>query len=82
MNSCSQHVGSQFPDQGPDPGRLHWEHTVLAAGPPGKSQQPFKTFPTTVGLPQSYLKTGWEAALELWDDGLPTLPCPAWPDAQ
>ena len=30
----------QFPDQGLSPGPLHWEHGVLAAGPPGKSQTP------------------------------------------
>jgi len=26
------------PDQGSNPGPLHWEHRVLATGPPGKSQ--------------------------------------------
>ena len=29
--------GSQFPDQGSNPGPLHWEHGVSATGPPGKS---------------------------------------------
>ena len=29
--------GIQFPDQGSDPGPLHWEHRVLATRPPGKS---------------------------------------------
>ena len=29
--------GIQFPDQGANPGPLHWEHGVLATGPPGKS---------------------------------------------
>ena len=28
--------GIQFPDQGSNPGPLHWEHRVLATGPPGK----------------------------------------------
>ena len=28
----------QFPDQGSNPGHLHWEYRVLATGPPGKSQ--------------------------------------------
>ena len=28
----------QFPDQGPNPDPLHWEHRVLATGPPGRSQ--------------------------------------------
>ena len=28
----------QFPDQGSNPGHLHWEHEVLAPRPPGKSQ--------------------------------------------
>ena len=27
----------QFPDQGWNLGPLHWEHRVLATGPPGKS---------------------------------------------
>ena len=26
-----------LPDQGSNPGPLHWEHEVLATGPPGKS---------------------------------------------
>ena len=30
--------GIQFPDQGWNPGPLHWELRVLATGPPGKSQ--------------------------------------------
>ena len=29
--------GIQFPDQGSNPGSLHWEHGVLPTGPPGKS---------------------------------------------
>ena len=29
--------GVQLPDQGSNPGPLHWEHRVLATGPPGKS---------------------------------------------
>ena len=41
-----QHAGSlvvtcgiSFPDQGSNPGPLHWEHGVLDSGPPGKSLQ-------------------------------------------
>ena len=30
--------GMQFPDQGLNPGPLHWECGVLATGPPGKTQ--------------------------------------------
>ena len=30
--------GIQFPDQGLNPGPLHWERRVLATGPPRKSQ--------------------------------------------
>ena len=33
--------GIKFPDQGLNPGPLHWEHRVLAAGPPGMSLNPF-----------------------------------------
>ena len=33
----AQHVGSQFPKQGLNPGPLQWKHGVLIAGPPGKS---------------------------------------------
>ena len=29
--------GIYFPDQGSNPGPLHWEHGVLATGPPGQS---------------------------------------------
>ena len=29
--------GIQSPDQGSNPGSLHWEQGVVAAGPPGKS---------------------------------------------
>ena len=29
--------GILFPDQGSNPGPLHWERGVLATGPPGKS---------------------------------------------
>ena len=29
--------GTSFPDQGSNAGPLHWEHVVLAAGPPGRS---------------------------------------------
>ena len=30
--------GISFPDQGLNPGPLHWEREVLATGPPGKSE--------------------------------------------
>ena len=30
--------GIRFPEQGLDLGPLHWEHGILATGPPGKSQ--------------------------------------------
>ena len=33
--------GIHFPDQGSNPGPLHWGHRVLATGPPGKSLSPF-----------------------------------------
>ena len=29
--------GIQFPDQGSNPGPLHWERGILTTGPPGKS---------------------------------------------
>ena len=29
--------GIEFPDLALNPGPLHWEHGVLATGPPGKS---------------------------------------------
>ena len=32
-----RHVGSSFPDQGSNLRSLHWQHRVLATGPPGKS---------------------------------------------
>ena len=32
-------TGPGGPDQKSNPGPLHWEHGVLAPGPPGKSQQ-------------------------------------------
>ena len=39
--------GIKFPDQGLNPGTLHWEHRVLAAGPPGKSLE--KTLESPLG---------------------------------
>ena len=33
--------GIQFPDQGLNPGPLHWEHGALATGPPGKFPESF-----------------------------------------
>ena len=30
--------GTHFPDQGLNPGPLHWERDVLATGPPGRSR--------------------------------------------
>ena len=37
-NSQLRHAcGIQFPDQGSNPGLLHWEHGVLSTAPPGKS---------------------------------------------
>ena len=38
VNSQLQHAcGIQFPDQGSNPGPMHWEHRVLTTVPPGKS---------------------------------------------
>ena len=44
LGSQLQHAGSlvvaceiQFPDQGSNPGPLHWEHGISTTGPPGKS---------------------------------------------
>ena len=34
----TQHVGSEFPDQGSNPPPLQWKCRVLTTGPPGKSQ--------------------------------------------
>ena len=36
--------GIYLPDQGSNPGPLHWEHEVLATGPPGKSLKPQKSW--------------------------------------
>ena len=36
MGTLSSACGIQFPDYGLNPGPLHWEHGVLATGPPGK----------------------------------------------
>ena len=40
--SLASAYGIQFPDQESIPGPLHWEHGVLATGPPGKSPNNFK----------------------------------------
>ena len=37
-----------FPDQGSNPGPLHWEHGVLATGPPGKSLDAFSLVITEI----------------------------------
>ena len=42
-----QHVGSSFPDQRSNLGPLHWEHGVLATGPPGKSPLSCQNFNST-----------------------------------
>ena len=34
-----QHAGSQFPDQGSNPGPLHWECRVLTTGPQKKAPE-------------------------------------------
>ena len=38
LGSLVAACGIYFPNQGSNPGPLHWEHRVLATGPPGKSQ--------------------------------------------
>ena len=38
------------PDQGSNPDPLHWEHGVLATGPPGKSQIVLFNPPTSICL--------------------------------
>ena len=45
------HCGVQdlFPDQGLNPGPLHWEHRLLTTEPPGKSPLSFN-FITTLRL--------------------------------
>ena len=37
--------GTYFPDQGLNPGPLHWEHGILAIGPPRKSLPCFLLIP-------------------------------------
>ena len=37
--------GIHFPDQGSNPGPLHWEHRVLATGPPGNAPPSDLHFP-------------------------------------
>ena len=39
--SCGMHAGSSSPNQGSNPGPLHWEHEVLPTGPPGKSLEDY-----------------------------------------
>ena len=45
--------GIKFPDQGSKPGPLHWEHGVLATGPPGKSQELFLLKKTMCGVTEN-----------------------------
>ena len=40
-----------IPDQGSNPGSLHWEYGVLANGPPGNSPDSF-----LMGLPAAVLR--------------------------
>ena len=47
--------GIQFPDQKSNPGPLHWEHGVLAPGPPGKSQQVSSLTLAPPGKPEELL---------------------------
>ena len=65
----TEHVGSLSPHQGSNPGPLHWEHGVLATGPPGKS--PFFLLKPDLLCP-SWLCTGF---LRLWRAGATLRSC-------
>ena len=52
MRTLSCSMWNWFPDQGSNPGPLHWEHRVLATGPPGKS--PGHTFKLTSLFSEMY----------------------------
>ena len=57
--------GIEFPDQGSNPGLLHWKQGALATGPPGKSQ-PFIFAWTTIKRDLSHT-----VFLQLWGFGHP-----------
>ena len=39
FDCAGQHVGSSFPDQGPNPCSLQWKRGVLTTGPPANSPE-------------------------------------------
>ena len=45
--------GIWLPYQGSHPGPLHWEHGVLATGPPGKSLTPSLFLTSSLSLPSA-----------------------------
>ena len=67
IRSLAVACGIQFPDQGLNPGPLHWELGVLVTGPPEKSQQHFKVL-----LSLSRLTSGRSALLRVWRISLQT----------
>ena len=66
-----QLAGSEFPNQGANPRPLQGKHSVLTAGPPGRSQRPFllslvspeSPLPLTSMLPQPLVVSGVKRSL-------------------
>ena len=63
------HVGSNYPDQGSNPGPLHWERRDLPTGPPGKSLYTFLRGAATLYLRIFFLmheNLGWLSERIAW----------------
>ena len=74
------HVGSYFPNQGSNPGPMHWKHRFLTIGPPGKSLSLFLNSQQdlfTVSLTALALGTPWYILIQLFQCVIPGPgPCP------
>ena len=59
FQSSLKHVASYFPDHGLNLGPLHWEHRVLATGPPGTSHVLAYFLGSTRFSLKKFLKSPW-----------------------
>ena len=58
LQTVSYSMWDLVPEQGSDPGPLHWEHGVLTTGPPGKS--PSVPWPDSIQWGLGISQSNWE----------------------
>ena len=59
-------IWGQFPDQGLNPGPLHWEHRVLTTVPPGKSPSFYFQSSTYITFEMNYVYVNYAAGSWVW----------------